>query len=440
MGQLDIATITGVLPKIFMRGSEIRPLSESRFLKEINQAKKTSRINPGGLFQTYAVSENYGAYGVAEGGAILGGSKPAYTLTEAQIRQLWKSLEWTGDLERIRDDMLNQMKHDPKYANQASDVLMQKAMNWAVADQVFSTFKDYARIENFFALQGGDNSAIGTVTAVNSGANTATFDGTTTAAGNRMFEIGVAAEFRSPGGVIRNATAAYFTVDQVVTHDSTGTVHFDDMGADVLVGDTAHYRNGYGKMPVGVPGYVDDTGDFKGVTRSDFPAIFESVMIHHQNSPTIAPIHVRTQLSYMQTKLGYDVTMKFVLWMCKAQKFNWETYCYDNLIRMVGAARPGMADYAIGNFEWDGNDLNIDRDVPPSALDILNMATWQKIERTPLQPYKFDSGQLVVSKINSDGERLDARMSAIFSESNWDLLDPRSNSIQDGFAFAFAHI
>ena len=439
MGQLDIATITGILPKL-IEGGGIRPIAQSRFLREINKAKETMMINPGGLYTPYAVSENYGAFGVAEGGPILAGNAPQYTLAQAQIRQLWKSMNWTGGVERIQNTYLTKLKQDPKYSGLGQDKLNQVAMNFAVRDTVFSTFKEYARMENFFALQGGDNSAIGVVTAADAGAKTVTFDGDTTAMGNRLFNLGMQIEFRSDAGVLRDTTAAYFTVDQVVTHDVTGVVHFSVGGADIVAGDTAHFRNSYAKLPTGVPEYVDDAGDFKGVTRADFPEIFESVMIRHTNSPTIAPLHVREQLSYVQSKVGYDVPLHLMMWMCKTQRFNWESFVYNSLIRQVAADRVRLADYAVNEFEWDGMALNQDVDVPPDSLYLLNMTTWRKIVQTALQAYRFNSGDLVVNVINSNGEYTDAKQSTIFSESNWDCEDARTNSIQSGFAFNYRHI
>lgn len=439
MGQLDVATITGLLPKLIEEGG-IRPIAQSRFLQEINKARETNKMNPTGLNTTFAVSENYGGFAVAEGGPILAGNAPKYTLAKASLRQLWKSMNWTGSLERIRDEFINVVKQDYAGQNLSQGQLLQKAMNRAVKDQVFSTFKEYGRLENFFALQGGDNSAIGIVTAVNVGGNTATFDGQTTSMGNRIFNLGMQIEFRDPAGVLRNATATYFTVDQVVTHDVTGLVHFDDMGADVVAGDTAHLRNSYAALPTGVPEYVDDAGVYKSVTRSDYPDIFESVMIRHVNSPTIAPIHVREQLSFMQSKIGYGVPQKLMLWMCKTQKFNWESFIYDNLLRQVGADKVRLADFAVQEFEWDGYALNIDVDVPPDSLDVLNMLSWRKIVQTALQAYRYNSGDTVVNVINADGQWLDAKQSTIFSEYNWDCGDPRTNSVQSGFAFNYRHI
>lgn len=440
MGQVDTATITGILPKLIEDGSRIRPVADSRFLREINKAKQTNMINPGGLYTPYAVSENYGGFAVPEGGPIRAGSKPAYTMAQAQIRQLWKSMNWTGALERIRDQYLTKLQQDPKYAGLTRADLMQKAMNRAVADQMFSTFKEYARMENFFALQGGDNSAVGVVTAINHGTKVITCDGLTTAMGNRFMNLGMEVEFRDNAGVLRNATDDYYTIDQVVTHNSTGNFHVSVDPTDVIAGDTVHLVNGYAAMPTGVPNYVDDAGDFKGITRSDYPEIFESVMIRHNNAPSIAPIHVREQLSFMQSKVGYETVVNLMLWLNKAQKFNWETFVYDNLIRQVGADKVRLSDFAVAEFEWDGHPLNIDVDVPPDSLYILNMLTWRKITQTALQAYVYHTNQILVNPPNADGQYLDAKQATIFSEYNWDMDDPRTNSIQSGFSFNYNHI
>lgn len=440
MGQVDTATITGILPKLIEDGSRIRPVADSRFLREINKAKQTNMINPGGLYTPYAVSENYGGFAVPEGGPIRAGSKPAYTMAQAQIRQLWKSMNWTGALERIRDQYLTKLQQDPKYAGLTRADLMQKAMNRAVADQMFSTFKEYARMENFFALQGGDNSAVGVVTAINHGTKVITCDGLTTAMGNRFMNLGMEVEFRDNAGVLRDATDDYYTIDQVVTHNSTGNFHVSVDPTDVAAGDTVHLVNGYAALPTGVPNYVDDAGEFKGITRSDYPEIFESVMIRHNNAPSIAPIHVREQLSFVQGKVGYERVVNFMLWMNKAQKFNWETFVYDNLIRQVGADRVRLADYAVAEFEWDGHPLNIDVDVPPDSLYVLNMLTWRKITQTALQAYVYHTNQILVNPPNAAGQYLDAKQATIFSEYNWDTDDVQSQSIQSGFGFNYNHI
>lgn len=441
MSQLQASVITGILPKIIDEGKN-NIVAQSRFLKEINKAKAKNNINPNDRYQPFTVDENNTGFGVVEGGAILGGQSPEYAMTQIGLRSHWASMNWTGSVERIKDKYLTKLQRDPRYESHSLQDLAKIARNFAVRDLVFSTLKMYARRENFFALQGGDNSAIGTVTAANSGTDIATFDPATTSSGNRLFGKGQQIEFRSPAGALRDAniTAGYMTVDQRVVKDSAGQVHFDALGTDVAIGDTAHLRNSYGAMPVGVPFYVDDAGEYKGLARSTNPEIFSSVRIRNTGSPTIGPIHVRELLTKMQSKMGYDIPMELVFWLNKCQLFNWETGVYGALIRQAGAGEVQKADLAIDEVAWGGRRFNIDVDVPPDALDALNMATWGKTTQTELQAYEFDSGSLVVNVVNSEGQRLDAKQTTIFSEYNWDCDDPRSNGISDGFAYNVDYI
>lgn len=442
MGQLDIATITSTLPKIIEDGKK-ELVFQCIFLKRIGAAKKKNNINPAGRFQSFLVRENNTGFAVAEGGPILKGGKLGYATTEAGLRQHWSSMGWTGQLERIANQYLTKFVAERVYegaslAGLTDAALRQLAKNAAVKDLVYSTFYTYAWRENYFALQGDETSAIGTVTGVSG--STISFDPATTSIGNRMFDIGLEVEFRDSGGVLRDGAADYFTVDQNVVKDSDGNVHFSVAPSDVVAGDTAHLRNGYGALPTGVPFFIDDEGDYKGLARSTKPEIFESVMIHHSGSPSIAPIHLREQESLMESKAGYNQPLQIEYWMNKTQLFNWETFVYNALIRQVGAGEVQNADMAVGDTAWRGKKMNIDSHVPPDAVDALNMMSWSDTVQTELQPYKFNDGQLVVNVLDTDANYTDARMSTIFSEHNWDCDDPRSNSIQDGFSYAQEHI
>lgn len=437
MGQLDIATIVGTMPKIIEEGMN-ELVYQCLFLKEIKAAQKKNNINPGGRFTPYKINENNSGFAVASGGPILKGSKPSYTMVEAGLRQHWSSMSWNADLERVKDRYLTQFRQNPKYGDAdlsglSAKGLAQFAMNVAVKDLIYSTFLTYAWRENYFALQGGETSAIGTVTDI-AGA-TVTFDPATTSIGNRMFDLGLEVEFRAANGDLRDADADYFTVSANVVKDAAGEVTFSVAPSDVIAGDTAHLRNGYGALPTGVPFFVDDQGDYKGTPRTTKPELFESVMIHHNGNVNIAPIYIREQLSKMESKAGYGVAMDLVLWMSKTQRFNWETLVYNTLLRHVGAGQVQKADLAVNEVEWGGRKFNIDSHMPPGAVYVLNMLSWAETVQTALQAYKFNSGDLVVNIIDADGNLLDARMSTIFSEHNWDCDMPKVNSIQDGFAY-----
>jgi hypothetical protein len=451
---VSTTTINGILPKLIEKGVNLG-VAQSRFFREIDKVKKVNKINPGGLYTPYQTAENNTAFAVAEGGPILAGSAPEYAMGVTQLRQHWSSIAWTGALERIKNEFLTDIQQDSRYAGASLATLRAKAGNLAVGAAIYSALKMYARRENFFALQGTDKSAIGVVTAL-PGANVVRFSWSTTNQGNRLFDVGQQIQFFSPGGVQRTAGLAtigsslYSTVtvvDKTAASAATGPVTFDDapdVGAgatELQVGDTAVFRNSYGLMPQGFLHYVDDTGTFKGITRSTNPAIFNSVITRLSGSPTITPAHIREQLSQMESKLGYDVPNEVQIWWSKTQEFNWEAQIYTTpFVRNLDGGKAGRVDLAPGESVWNGRKFMKDADVPPGHVNFINMMTWRKVTQTPLQAYEFDGGSYVVNPINSYGERLDQRQSTIFSEYNWDCVDPRANGRIEGAAFAAIHV
>lgn len=433
----SIAVINDILPKLIADGQN-NVVAQSRFLKEINKARETNRINPTGIYKPFTIDENNTGYGVAEGGPILSGGRPEYVMTNIGLRAHWATMEWTGQLERIKDQFLTQLKRNKEYETYSDTQLINIARNFAIRDQVHSTLKMYARRENFYALQGAANSAIGVVTSVaDKATNKLYFDWATTSIGNRMFGKGQQVEFRDGAGVRRDIDLprAYGEVNARVARTTVGAVQFDDIDQNIAVGDTAHLRNSYALMPEGVPAYIDDSGNFRGVARSTNPDIFSSVMLRMTGSPAFTPAIIRELLSKMQSKMGYDIPFDVVFWMCKTQLYNFETYVYSTLIRSVDASGVKTADLSIDEVTWQGRKFNIDVDVPPDQVDALNMMSWENIVQTPMQPYPFDSGQFVKSLINTDGQYLDSRMSVVFGEHNWVCNDPRSNGIVSGLSF-----
>lgn len=433
----NIAVINDILPKLINEGQN-NIVAQSRFLQRINKVRETNKINPTGLYKPFTIDENNTGYGVAEGGPILPGGRPEYTMTNVGLRAHWATLEWTGQLERVKDQFLTQLKRNKEYENYNDTQLSNIARNFAIKDQVESTLKMYARRENFYALQGATNSAIGVVTSIaDIATNALYFDWATTSIGNRMFGKGQQVEFRDGAGVLRDVdlAAGYGTVNTRVARTSVGKVQFDDVDQNIQVGDTAHLRNSYALMPEGVSTYVDDTGTFRGVARSVNPDIFSSVMLREVGNPAFTPSILRELDSKMQSKMGYDVPFTIEYWMTKAQLFNFETFVYDSLVRQVDASAVRNADLSVNEVSWNGKKFNIDVDVAPDSVLALNMMSWQNIVQTPMQPYPFDAGTFVKSLMNSEGQVLDSRMSVVFGEHNWVLDDPRSNGIASGMAF-----
>lgn len=454
MASLSTTTINGILPKLIDEGRNLQ-VAQSRFFQEMEKVRQINKVNPGGLYTPYTVSQNATAFAVAEGGPILSGAAPDYALGVATLRQHWSSMVWTGALERIQNQYLVQFRSDPNYEGRSLAALTPAQLtkfagNLAVKALVFSSLTMYARRENFFALQGTDKSAIGIVTGL-PGGNVVQFSWDTTNQGNRLFAKDQQIQFFSPGGVQRVTglgaigSSLYNTVlsvDDSPASGATGPVTFAEAPpSNLVIGDTAVFRNSYGLMPQGFIYYVDDSGSFKGITRSTNPKIFSSVISRLTGSPSIAPSHIREQLSQMESKMGYGVPFSMQIWMNKTQYYNWTTQVYNSpFVRQIGADKVDRVDLSVGEMYWDGHKFMTDPDVPPGHIDFINMLTWRKITQTPLQPYQFDSGSYVVNPLNSFGERLDQRQSTIFSEYNWDCEDPRSNGRIEGAAFNRIHV
>lgn len=441
--------INGILPKLIEEGRNLQ-VAQSRFFQEMDKVQKINKVNPAGLFTPYTISENNTAFGVGEGGPILPGSAPEHAMGVTNLRQHWSSMAFTGSLERIQNQYLTEMRRDPRWAGQSQPRLLAIAGNKAVTDLVKSTLQMYGRRENFFALQGTDKSAIGIITGL-PGGNVVQFSWDTTNQGNRLFDKDQQIQVFSPGGVQRvtglvSAGSSLFntvlSVDKTASSGATGPVTFVEAPpTNAAVGDTVVFRNSFGLMPQGFIHYVDDTGSFKGILRSTNPAIFSSVITRLSGSPSIGPSHIREQLSQMESKMGYGVAFSMQIWMNKTNYFNWETQVYNSpFTRFIGPDKVQKVDLSVGRLQWDGHEFMTDPDVPPSHVDFINMLTWRKLTQTAVQPYQFDSGSYVVNPINSFGERLDQRQATLFSEYNWDCVDPRSNGRIEGTAFNRIHI
>src|ERR1051325_1651514 len=283
---LQISTINATLPKLIDEGRNLQ-VAQSRFYQEMNKVKEMNKINPGGVYTPYTVAENSTAFAVAEGGPILSGAQPEYAMGVATLRQHWASRVWPGAVGPIANQFLTQFRSDPNYegrslASLSPTQLNKFANNLAVKALVISTLKMYARRENFFAVQGNDQSATGIVTSIAGiGAEPIQFSWDTTNQGNRLFAKNQQIQFFDPGGVQRVGGLAtvgsskynvVLSVDKTPASGDEGPVVFAEAPpTDVDVGDTAVFRNSYGLMPQGFIHYIDDTGTFKGITRSDNP-------------------------------------------------------------------------------------------------------------------------------------------------------------------------
>lgn len=465
-GDLSLATINALFPKMIEKTVRNK-MYQSRFKTRMDAAvEKLQYNNPLGTNTPYVLSENATLFSVAEGGQILNGAPVEYTQKTVDIRKMWKSASFTGDVDRQLDTkMVEIAKEKPELAGNF-DELNRMAHNRIVRDLVFSTLNLYAHHENYFALQGTNKSTIGVVTDVPGtlGAGNVGFAWATTAQGNRLFEKNQRIQFYPSGsttqltaGLTASAGSYFSTVDQrpdhrASTNGATGTVHFDAVPTGLAVNATAHFQNAYGALPVGFAGQIDDTGDFGGIARSIDPERFSSYVDRRSGSPSLTPLVLMEHESYMEGKIGYNQPFDAAILMNKAQRFVYlaqlltagSGYQLTRFVDTNKGGNGGVANYNPKinnqNLMFGDKEIIVDEHVPPGEVFFVNFASWRKIVRTEVKPYQFDSGSYIINPIDQYGLRLDSRMFTIFSEYNWDCMNPVSNSRITGLAFNSAHV
>lgn len=467
MADLDLAKVNSLFPKILEKTVRNK-VYQSRFLKEIEKAAETiSYNNPLGTNTPVVTQENATLFAVAEGGQILNGAPVEYTQTTVDIRKMWKSASFTGDVERQLDGKIAEIQMEKPDLRGNFDELNRIAHNRLVRDLVFSTLQLYAHHENYFALQGTNKSTIGVVTHLpaTEGAGNVGFAWGATAQGNRLFEKNQRVQWYDSGstnprtgGMVAAAGSYYSTVDQKPDHRAStnaakGITHFDQVPNDLQVGDTAHFQNSYGMLPVGFTEYVDDQNQYKGIARSVDYERFASYIDRRVGNPNLTPLILHENESFLEGKVGYGVPFVCKIVWNKAQRQNFTAQLYNTqagfeFTRFVDTQKNGgrvenynpsvaTEDSQLKFGKWE---TMTDEHVPPAEVFFINFASWRKIVRTPVKPYAFDSGSYIINPIDQYGFRLDARMFTIFSEYNWDCTNPITNSRITGLAFNAAHV
>lgn len=465
MADLDLAKVNSLFPKILEKTVRNKKF-QSRFLRRIEAAaEKISYNNPLGNNTPYVINENASLFGVGEGGQILNGTPVEYTQGTIDIRKMWKSGGFTGDVERQLDGKTAEIAKEKPELRGDFDELNRLAHNRLVRDLIFSTLNLYAHHENYFALQGTDQSTVGVVTALPGtlGAGNVGFAWASTAQGNRLFEKNQRIQFYNSGtqrttGMTADAGSYFSEIDlkpdhRASTNATNGTVHFTNLPSTLAVGDTAHFQNSYGMLPQGFLHYVDDTGSFKGITRSTDYERFASVVDRRTGSPTLTPLILHENESFVEGKVGYGVPVDMKIVMNKAQRFNYTAQLYNTqagfaYTRFVdtqkGGGRVDRYDPSVNTNEealkFGNMEMIFDEHVPPGEVFFINFASWRKYTRTEVKPYAFDSGSYIINPIDQYGVRLDKRMFTIFSEYNWDCMNPITNSRITGLAFNAAHV
>lgn len=467
MAVLDLAKVNDLFPKILEKTVRNQRY-QSRFLKEINRAvEKISYNNPLGSNTPYVTSENATLFGVSEGGQILNGAPVEYTQAQIDIRKMWKSAGFTGDVERQLDSKTAEIAVEKPELRGNFEELNRMAHNRLVRDLVFSTLNLYAHHENYFALQGTDKSTVGVVTELPGtlGAGNVGFAWASTSQGNRIFEKNQRIQFYDSAaptprttGMAADAGSYFSTVDtkpdhRASTNAATGTTHFTNLPTNLAVGDTAHFQNSYGALPQGFVHYVDDSGNFKNIARSTDYERFASVMDRRTGSPNLTPLILHENESFLEGKVGYDMPFVCKIVMNKAQRFVYTAQLYNtqagfSYTRFIDTQKAGgrvdKYDPSVNTKEealaFGDKEIIIDEHVPPGEVFFVNFASWRKYVRTEVRPYAFDSGSYIINPIDQYGVRLDQRMFTIFSEYNWDCMNPITNSRITGLAFNAQHV
>lgn len=465
MPDTDLAKVNTLFPKVLGKTVRARHF-QSKFKKRIDAAaEKIKYKNPAGNNMQFVTTENASLFSVAEGGQILGGSPVGYTSVSMDIRKMWKSGSYTGDVDRQLDANIAEIKQESKYAGASDEKLEQIGHNRLVRDLVFSTMSLYAHHENYFALQGTNKSTIGVVTGLPGtlGAGNVGFSWNSTSQGNRMFHLNQQIQFYNSAAPTQRVTGMtaeqggfFSTVDlkpdhRASTNASNGIVHFANLPTNLAIGDTAHFRNAYGALPEGFVRYVDDADDYKGQSRASNPDIFTSWVDRRSGSPTLTPAILQENESFLEGKIGYGMSNVIEMWINKAQRFSYISNLNNSAsgfayTRWVDATKNGGRiegyDPSIDTEDLKFGKWKIEQDehVPPAEVFFINFASWKKYERTPVKAYAFDSGSYLINPIDQYGVRLDAKQFTIFSEYNWDCTSPTSNARITGLGFNAAHV
>jgi hypothetical protein len=467
MANLDLAKVNDLFPKMLEKTVRNKRY-QSRYKKEIDAAvEKLQYNNPLGANTPYVTAENATLFGVSEGGQILNGAPVEYTQGSIDIRKMWKSAGWTGDVERQLDSKIAEIQELKPELRGNFDEVNRMAHNRLVRDLVFSTLSLYAHHENYFALQGTDKSTIGVVTELPAdlGAGNVGFAWATTSQGNRLFEKNQRVQFYDSAstnprvaGMAADAGSYFATVDTKPDHRAStnalhGTTHFSNLPTDLAVGDTAHFQNSYGALPQGFTHYVDDTGSFKGIARSVDYERFASVVDRRTGSPVLTPLILHENESFLEGKVGYGVPFVCKIVLNKAQRFNYTAQLYNTnagfqYTRFIESQKNGgridKYDPSVNTDEsalmFGNKEMIVDEHMPPSEVFFVNFASWRKYVRTEVRPYAFDSGSYIINPIDQYGMRLDQKMFTIYSEYNWDCVNPITNSRVTGLAFNANHV
>lgn len=447
---------------------------ECKFEKRMRETQESMRWNPNGIISPYESAQDYTHFGMSEGGVIQNGGTNEYVNTKQTMRQIWKSVNLTGELQRIKSQEFVRLKEE--YGQSVPDVaaLMSLAENNAVEYLLKRAGQVFGRLKNYYAINGGDSSPLGTVTGT-PGGNVLEFSWATTDQGNRMLKKGMKIQFYDTSlGQLRSNAANYAaprsesqqysvianTVDPraSVNLANNGAVTFDVLPVNnnagaanaLAAGDTAHILQGYGAMPQGFLYWVSDTGALQGeagnITRSNYPEIFIPVIQNNSANTANTPLLMAAMESYLRGRIADDEPINTEIWMNKAQTFRYIKFGLNsaggdgnafNITRFGDLGVPNKVDVGVPHSGLSFNNIKIeeDVDVPPSKNLWIDWLGWMVDVETPETIYEYHQNQQFIQAHNSYGEPIDAKQATLFTQYNYRCTKFKTQGFQEDLAF-----
>lgn len=466
------ANTTLELPRMveILEDLRVHQVLECKFERRMREVQTSLNWNPRGILSPYETESDYNHFAVSEGGVIQSGGNSEYQILKQTMRSLWKSVNITGELARLKSEQFVGIKEE--YGQEIDDTTaMGLAANRAIETILKRASQIYKRLKNFYAINGTDTSPIGTVTGAPSG-TTVPFAWTTDH-GNRMLFKGMKVQFYDTSATTlrrlsahysapRSETEQYSQVSATVDHrysinaSNNGAVTFDMLPTTALAaGDTVHALQGYGAMPQGFFYWVSDTGNLNGaagsVARSTCAEVFCSIVQDNSSNTANTPALMAAMESYFRGKMSDNEPIAMEIWMNKAQVFKYGLFGMNsstaggaafNVQRFGDLTAPSKIDVGVPMKGNSYNNIRIeeDRDVPPSKIMWIDWLGWMIDQQTPDTIYEYHQNQQMFQGHSAYGEPTDNKQITLFNQYNYRCTKFKTQGFQDDMAFDGAQI
>lgn len=473
---MNTTTVNLPLMHEILEDLRVHHVLESKFENKIRTTQESTRWNPTGIISPYNTEQDWTHFGMSEQGILQGGGTNAYSNLKQNIRQLWKTVPVTGELQRLAASEFVRLKEE--YGQEVVDdgMIRGLATNNAIEYIFRQAGQVYTRLKNFYAIQGGESSAIGVITGM-PGGSTVEFSWLTTDMGNRMLYKGMKVQFydvslsqlrRNPANyaAARNEGEQYSVVSNYVDHRASvnlannGLVTFDVLpvnnnagAANALVaGDTVHIIQGYGAMPQGFLYWVDDANTLNGeagpIARTSAPDIFMPNIQANGPATDNTPELMLEMESYIRGRTADNEAINMEIWMNKAQVLRYQMFGLNssstsfNVQRFGDYTPPAKIDVGMPHKGLSFNNISIeeDVDVPPSKNLWVDWMGWTVDVHTPDQVYEYHQNQQFYQAHNSYGEPIDAKQATIFTQYNYRCTKFKTQGYQENLDFDAEHI